>query len=460
MHLYTKQWQGFVGCLMLGLLMNLGMAKAQTPGKRPNIIVILADDLGYNDVGYMGSDANATPNIDAIAANGIRFTDAYTTCPVCGPSRAGLLTGRYQNRFGFEDNPGPFRRTEETIPGIPLRETTMGEYFKELGYNTALIGKWHEENVPLRNPSARGFDKFFGFIDGASGYYINDNSQGKLLNGLRPVESEDEYLTNAFGREACLFIERNADRNKPFLLYVPFNAPHGPFEVPDEYKSKFSDVKDEKRQTFLAMINCMDENVGKIMTTLKNKGIEEETLIFFYSDNGGECERADNTPLRACKGSIYEGGIRVPFCMQWKGVLTANHVVNHPVIALDILPTAIAATGASVSGEWFLDGVNLLPYLKGEKQGEPHQFLYWRFLWHHAVRKGDWKLVKHRDQSDWELYNLASDISEQTNLSQQFPDKVKELLDIYTDMSDQMLPAQWGWQPDYCGTYNINNIKN
>ncbi|MBR8538016.1 sulfatase-like hydrolase/transferase [Carboxylicivirga sediminis] len=462
MHLYTIQWQGFVGCLMLGLLMNLGIANAQKqiPGKRPNIIVILADDLGYNDVGYMGSDANATPNIDAIAANGLRFTDAYTTCPVCGPSRAGLLTGRYQNRFGFEDNPGPFRRTEETIPGIPLRETTMGEYFKELGYNTALIGKWHEENVPLRNPSARGFDKFFGFINGASSYYINDNSQGKLLNGLRPVESEEEYLTNAFGREACLFIERNADRNKPFMLYVPFNAPHGPFEVPDEYKSKFSHVKDEKRQTFLAMINCMDENVGKIITTLKNKGIEEETLIVFLSDNGGECERADNTPLRECKGSIYEGGIRVPFCMQWKGVLPANHVVNHPVIALDVLPTAIAATGASVSGEWFLDGVNLLPYLTGEKQGEPHQFLYWRFLWHHAVRKGDWKLVKHRDQTDWELYNLASDISEQTNLSQQHPDKVKELLDIYTDMSDQMLAPQWGWQPDYCGSYNINNIKN
>lgn len=424
--------------------------------KQPNIIIILADDLGYNDVGYMGCEENPTPNIDEIAKNGVRFTNGYTTCPVCGPSRAGLLTGRYQNRFGFEDNPGPFRRTKETVPGIPLRETTIGEYFKDLGYNTALIGKWHEENVPLRNPSRRGFDKFFGFINGASGYFINDNPKGSLLRGMKPVLSEEEYLTDAFGREATLFIERNADRDKPFLLYVPFNAPHGPFQVPETYKQKFKNVEDEKRRTFLAMINCMDDNIGKIMSTVKECGIEENTLVFFYSDNGGECERSDNTPLRECKGSIYEGGIRVPFCMQWKGVLPENRELNFPVISLDILPTAIASTGNIVDREWFLDGVNLLPYITGENEGEPHQFLYWRFLWHHAVRKGDWKLLKHRDHEDWELYNLANDIGEQNDLSTQYPEKVKELMDIYTDMSDQMLNPQWGWQPDYCGSYKVN----
>lgn len=437
------------------VVLCINTAQAEHKNKQPNIIIILADDMGYADAGYMGCKELPTPNIDAIAKNGVWFTNGYSTCPVCAPSRAGLMTGRYQNRFGFEDNPGPFRRTKETIPGIPLREKTMGEYFKELGYNTALIGKWHEENVALRNPSNRGFDKFFGFINGASSYFIGDNKKGNLLRGEKPVLEEPEYLTNAFGREATLFIERSVDRNKPFLLYVPFNAPHGPFQVPDEYKEKFKDVKDEKRKTFLAMINCMDENIGQIMATVKERGIEENTLVIFYSDNGGECERSDNTPLRECKGSIYEGGIRVPFCMQWKGVLPENKQIDYPVISLDILPTAIAASGNDIDNEWRLDGKNLLPFLSEEKQGEPHNFLYWRFLWHHAVRKGDWKLVKHRDHPEWELYNLGEDIGEQNNLREKNPEKFEELMEIYKDMSDMMLDPQWGWQPDYCGSYKV-----
>jgi arylsulfatase A-like enzyme len=430
-------------------------SKANDENKQPNIIVILADDMGYKDAGYMGCEYNPTPNIDAIAQSGVWFTEGYTTCPVCAPSRAGLLTGRYQNRFGFEDNPGPFRRTKETVPGIPLSEKTMGEYFKEIGYNTAIIGKWHEEKVPLRNPSNRGFDNFFGFINGASAYFIKDNERGALMRGLAPVPYEEEYLTDAFGREAVRFIERNVDAKNPFLLYVPFNAPHGPFQVPDIYKEKFKDVKDEKRRTFLAMINAMDNNVGKIMSTVRDLGIEENTLVIFYSDNGGECQRSDNTPLRECKGSIYEGGIRVPFCMQWKGVLPENKEFNFPIISLDILPTAIAATGNKVNKEWRLDGVNLLPYLKAEKAGKPHNLLYWRFLWHHALRKGDWKLLKHRDHDEVELYNLAEDVSEQNDLSKTHPEKVKELQTIFDDMSDTMLDPQWGWQPEYCGSYKV-----
>ncbi|NQU84435.1 MAG: sulfatase-like hydrolase/transferase, partial [Mariniphaga sp.] len=308
---------------------------------------------------------------------------------------------------------------------------------------------------PLRNPSTRGFDKFFGFINGASGYFIDDNKRGRLLRGEKPVLEEKEYLTDAFGREAVRFIERNVDTHNPFLLYVPFNAPHGPFQVPDSYKEKFKDVKNEERKTFLAMIYAMDQNVGKIMSTVREHGIEENTLVIFYSDNGGECKRSDNSPLRECKGSIYEGGIRVPFCMQWKGVLPENKEFNFPIISLDILPTAIAATGAVVNKEWRLDGVNLLPYLTGEKEGEPHKFLYWRFLWHHAVRKGDWKLLKHRDHDEVELYNLAEDIEEQNDLSKKFPEKLKELQTIYDDMSDMMLDPQWGWQPEYSGPYKV-----
>lgn len=441
--------------LLLILACSVANLYAKKANKSPNIIIILADDMGYNDAGYMGCKELPTPNIDKIAKNGVWFTDGYTTCPVCAPSRAGLLTGRYQNRFGFEDNPGPYRRTKETVPGIPLSEKTMGEYFKELGYNTALIGKWHEENVPLRNPSTRGFDKFFGFINGAMGYYIGDNKKGNLMRGLKPVAEEKEYLTDAFGREAVSFIEQNAESENPFLLYVPFNAPHGPFQVPDVYKEKFKDVEDEKRRTFLAMINCMDENVGKIMSSVKEHGLEENTLVIFYSDNGGECQRSDNSPLRECKGSIYEGGIRVPFCMQWKGVLAENKEVNFPIISLDILSTALAAAGKKVNKEKQMDGQNLLPYLTGEKEGVPHDFLYWRFLWHHAVRKGDWKILKHRDHEDWELYNLTEDIGEQNDLREAHPKKFQELMEIYTDMSDEMLDPQWGWQPEYCGSYKV-----
>lgn len=430
-------------------------AVAADKNKQPNIIIILADDLGYKDVSYMGCKDIQTPNIDAIAKNGVWFTNGYTTCPVCAPSRAGLLTGRYQNRFGFEDNPGPYRRTKETIPGIPLREKTIGEYFKEIGYNTAIIGKWHEENVSLRNPVTRGFDKFFGFINGASSYYINDNSKGKLLRGDIPVEKEDEYLTDALGREANLFIERNNDRGKPFLLYVPFNAVHGPFQAPEEYIKKFNYIKDAKRRVLAAMIYSLDENVGRITSRVKELGLEENTLIFFYSDNGGILNLSDNGPLRSGKGDIYEGGIRIPFCMQWKGHLPENKKIDFPVISLDILSTAIAATGNIVNKEWRLDGENLLPFISGEKQGTPHNFLYWRFLWHHAIRKGDWKLLKHRDHPDVELYNLAEDIGEQNDLSKARPEKVKELQQLYADWSDVMLEPQWGWQPEYCGSYKV-----
>jgi len=438
--------------LFLGTAMVL---KATDVRGKPNIIIILADDLGYHDVGYMGGKDFLTPNIDAIANNGVWFTNGYTTCPVCAPTRAGLLTGRYQNRFGFEDNPGPYRQSKEIIPGIPLREKTMGEYFKEMGYSTAIIGKWHTENVESQNPVHRGFDKFFGFIGGASGYFIGENRKGKILRGTRPVLSEDDYLTDAFGREATLFIERNSNRNNPFLLYVPFNAPHGPFQAPEKYISMFSHIKDKKRRVLAAMIYSLDENVGLITSKIKELGLEENTLIIFISDNGGVLNLSDNSPLRSGKQDIYEGGIRVPFCMQWKEHLPENKKIDFPVISLDILPTAIAATGNQVDREWRLDGVNLLPYLTGAKEGIPHEVLYWRFLWHYAIRKGDWKLLKHRDHTDVELYNLAVDVGEQHDLCKEHPEIVEELQQLFNDWSDMMLKPQWGWQPEYCGDYKV-----
>jgi arylsulfatase A-like enzyme len=428
---------------------------AKSGEKQPNVIVILADDLGYKDVGFMGRKDIPTPNIDAIASNGVWFSNGYTTCPVCAPSRAGMLTGRYQNRFGFEDNPGPFRQTKETVPAIPLNEKILGEYFKEIGYSTSIIGKWHEDIAPSHHPMNRGFDEFFGFINGASGYFIGNNKKGSLLRGQDPVEKEDEYLTDAFGHEAVNFIERNHKLKRPFLLYVAFNAPHGPFQVPENIIHKFIQIKDEKRRILAGMISSLDDNVGRITSSVKKLGIEENTLILFYSDNGGVLDLSDNSPLRSGKGDIYEGGIRIPFCMQWKGHLPENKRIDYPVISLDILPTAISATGNSIKKEWCLDGVNLLPFLNGETKGIPHDLLYWRFLYHHAVRKGDWKLLKQRDHSEVELYNLAQDVGEQNDLSKNYPEKVKELQILYDNMSGLMIKPQWGWQPDYCGGYKV-----
>ena len=331
----------------------------------------------------------------------------------------------------------------------------MGEYFKKLGYSTAMIGKWHEEIAPAHHPMDRGFDEFFGFINGASEYFIGDNKKGSLLRGKVPVKNEEEYLTDAFGREAVQYIKRNNKQENPFLLYVAFNAPHGPLEGPKTSAQKFTYIKDEHKRILAEMISSLDENVGRIMSIVKKLDIEKNTLVVFYSDNGGVLNLSDNSPLRSGKGDIYEGGIRIPFCMQWKGHLPENRRLDYPVISLDILPTAIAASGNPIDKEWHLDGVNLLPYLTGEKQDPPHEFLFWRFLWHHAVRKGDWKLVKQRDHSSVELYNLARDIGEQNDLSANYPEIVKELQTIYDNMSDAMMPPQWGWQPDYCGSYKV-----
>ena len=436
-------------------LIMASCTSVQQEAIQPNILVILADDLGYKDVGYMGGTLVPTPYIDAIAKNGVWFTAGYTSCPVCAPSRAGLLTGRYQNRFGFEDNPGPYRRSPETVPGIPASEKNMAEYFRNWGYRSAIIGKWHEEPVPIQNPVNRGFDEFFGFMGGASTYFIDDNSNGKLLRDKLPVPGEKEYLTDAIGREAVAFIERNKDQR--FLLYVPFNAPHGPFQAPEEYMLNLQHIQDGKQRAFAAMVSALDENVGRITAKIRELGLEENTLIFFYSDNGGVLNLSDNAPLRSGKQDIYEGGIRIPFCMQWKGHLPGNKRMDEPVISLDILPTAMAATGHSINPEWILDGVNLLPFIQGEKQGFPHDVLYWRFLWHHAIRKGYWKLLKHRDHPAVELYNLAEDIGEERDLSSQHPDIVRELTTLYSEWSDQMLEPQWGWQPDYCGDYKVEN---
>lgn len=397
--------------------------------RQPNVIVILADDLGYADLSCQVNSGIKTPNIDTLAENGVRCTAAYVTAPQCGPSRAGLLTGRYQNRFGFESNEFAYD------PGLPRSEALISTRMKAQGYTIGYIGKWGVTSKRHSYPAQRGFDESFWNQDG-NRYFLDTPSKYnvQMYRGNEPVELK-EYSTDAFGREAVGFIERHAD--DPFFLFVSFITPHEPMEAKQEDLARFPDEKDPLRRTMLAMMACMDDNVGRILEALKKKKLDENTLIFFLSDNGGYPGNASrNDPFSGTKSQMLEGGIREPFIVQWKGHLPAGTVYEKPIISLDILPTALAAAGAEIKSEWNLDGVNLLPFLSGKKPEAPHEALFWRYKawtakpeqdgW--AIRRGDWKLVRNGwAQAQVALYNLKDDPSEKKNLAAQFPEKVSEL---------------------------------
>ena len=432
---------GVVGMTWLGRL-AWGQATASVPGERPpNIVVILADDLGYAELGCQGCEDIPTPHIDSIASGGVRFTQGYVTCPVCAPTRAGLLTGRYQQRFGFETNPGPEAYADKSF-GLPPEQPTLAERLKPLGYATGMVGKWHVGYRPELTPPRRGFDEFFGFLSGAHNY-LPGGRRSDLRRGMDAVADEKEYLTDAFGREAVAFIEKNKAR--PFFLYLPFNAVHSPLEAADRYLRRVEGIKDATRRTYAAMTVAMDDAVGRVLESLRKEGMEENTLVFFLSDNGGPTPQttSSNKPLRGHKGQVWEGGIRVPFMVQWKGRLPAGKAFTEPVASLDIVPTVLAAVGSPAKADDNLDGVDLLPFLGGRKPGRPHDVLYWRFHTRQAIRSGDWKLVKEQGQDRWELYNLAEDIGESKDLAEKMPEKVRELEKAWQEWNAQLQAPRW-----------------
>lgn len=394
-------------------------------------------------MGCQGLEDIPTPHMDSIATFGVRFTDGYATAPVCSPSRAALLTGKYQQRFGFDD-------IVEDDPdvagdhGLPADVVTLADRLKAGGYVTAAVGKWHLGFQDWQHPSCRGFDEFFGF-PGANHTYFASNARPKDKAGnpvMRGEESvaEDIYLTQAFEREAVSFVTRNASR--PFFLYLAFSAVHSPLEAPEEYLEKFAHIEDEKRRTFAGMLSSLDDAVGGVLQALKENGIEENTLLFFISDNGGPTKQttSSNAPLRGTKTDLYEGGIRVPFFVQWKGRLRPQ-TSNIPVTTLDVIPTILAAAG--IDADATLDGKNLLPLLEERGNQAPERTFYWRFLSGAAIRKGDWKLVRARESMSWELYNLTEDIAESDDLSARYPEKVKELAEDYNRWDRQMAPPAW-----------------
>jgi len=424
--------------------------------KKPNILVIVADDLGYGETSMQEFTREIpTPNIDALAKSGVRFTSGYVSGPYCSPTRAALMTGRYQQRFGHEFNPGPAEASSPNF-GLSLEEKTLGDRLKAAGYRTSWIGKSHLGYLPQYHPLKRGFDEYFGFLGGAHDYLdAAGDAHNPILRGTQPVNNIG-YTTDAFGAEAVNFIDKHTA--EPWLCYLAFNAVHAPLESTEKYLSRFSNIDEKKRQTFAAMLSAMDDAVGAVLAKVKETGQEDNTLVFFISDNGGPTRQttSGNGPLRGFKAQTWEGGIRVPWAIRWTGHIPAGQVDDRPVIQLDILPTALAAAGVIAPPEWKLDGVNLLPYVTGENKGAPHEALYWRFGPQMAIRKGDWKLVKApgggaeaaeksvaTTPDGAQLYNLAKDIGEKTDLAGQEPEKVKELAAAWNDWNKDNIAAKW-----------------
>ncbi len=415
---------------------------ARAADRKPNVILIVADDLGYADLGCHGGKEIPTPNIDSLAKNGVRCTNGYVSCPVCSPTRAGLVTGRYQQRFGHEFNPGPPATASKEF-GLPLTEVTLANRLKGAGYATVMVGKWHLGYEPKFHPMKRGFDEFFGFPGGAH-HYLNAKAapDNPILRGTEAVD-EKEYLTDAFTREAVAAIDKH--HKHPFFLYLTYNAVHAPMQATKKYLDRFEKIADEKRRTYAAMLSAMDDGVGAVLDKVRQTGVEDNTLIFFVSDNGGPppANASRNDPLRERKGTTYEGGVRVPFLVQWKGKLPAGKTYDHPVIALDIHPTAAAAAGAKLAADAKLDGVDLLPYLTGSNEKRPHETLYWRFGERTAVRHGNWKLVKN-GLGEAQLFDLVNDIGEKKDLASEKPEKAKELAALYAKWNSELAKPLWG----------------
>lgn len=427
----VSAWRS-AGCfLLVWVLLSGAEVKLSAAERKPNLIVFLTDDTGYGEYGFQGNKEIPTPHIDSIAASGVRFTAGYVSGPYCSPTRAGLMTGRYQTRFGHEFNGGGGDGGKDF--GLPLTETTIADRLKALGYATCCVGKWHLGGPPQFLPPKRGFDEFFGTVANTPFFLPPNFVDSRVSPDVKPITDEAFYTTDAYAERAVDWMGRVRKQSKeqPFFLYFPFNAQHAPLQAPQKYLDRFPNVADEKRRLFSAMMSAKDDAVGRVLEKVRALGEEENTLIFFLSDNGGPTPSttSKNGPLHGFKATTSEGGVRVPFCAQWKGVYPAGMVYEKPIIQLDILPTAVTAAGGTVDPAWKLDGVDLTPYLTGKNQAEPHQTLYWRFGEQWAIRKGDWKLVVSRvDGPEPRLFNLKTDIGEANDRLAAEPEIHKELL--------------------------------
>jgi arylsulfatase A-like enzyme len=415
-----------------------GKAKIKTSklDTRPNVVLILSDDQGNADAGYQRSPAIvSTPAIDKLASDGIVFTNGYASAYVCAPTRAGLLTGRYQQRFGFYT-------ASDSRQGMPSAEITLADLLKKAGYSTGAFGKWHLGLTKPFYPTSRGFDDFYGFLGhGAHDYFdltckeSSDDFHQCIYRNDQTI-NDTGYLTDNLGREACSFIRKNSKDKNPFFLYLPFNAVHFPLQAPEEDIKKFN-TGNKNRDIYLAMLYRMDLAIGKVIQTLKDEGVYENTIIIYLSDNGGSKKvEANNLPLRDFKQSVYEGGLRVPFVISWPKKWK-HSVSDEPVISFDIMPTVCEVLKIDLPKDRVYDGKSILPAIEGKLKEPLHKELFWDGndnRW--AVRQGNWKLVSVKGSS--ELYDLKADIGEKNNLASTYPEKVSFMKKKYENWRNEM----------------------
>jgi len=434
------------------LLLLLACVQLATPSQAltgdldtpPHIVLIVSDDAGWADFSFQGSDTISTPHLDSIALNGVRFTQGYVTASVCSPSRAGLLTGRYQQRFGHEHN---FPSGAEEWVGLPTSERTLADALRAQGYRTMGFGKWHLGYGEALAPNQRGFDEWFGFLAGSRSYWPGKtNPRSRLHRNSEPVEENFNYMTDLLGEEAAESMTRSADH--PFFVFLSFTAVHTPMHALDEDLESVDETTDRKRRKLVAMTVALDRAVGRVLEALRAQELERNTLLIFVNDNGGAWTNASsNAPLRGTKGTPYEGGIRVPFLMQWPGVLPAHTVYEQPVSTLDLFATALAAAGGQpAEATPALDGVDLLPFLTANDARadapRPHDVLFWRRKQNSAVRMGDWKLVTFQGGAP-QLFDMANDPNETTDLAAKHPEVIAQLNARYDDWASELVPPAW-----------------
>ncbi len=477
--------------LALSMITTASYAKEKTirneaPVKKPNILVVLCDDLGYSDVGFNGSKDIITPQIDRLANTGTIFTSAYVSHPFCGPSRASILTGRYPQCIGAQFNlKDDGSRTDD---GVPVSETFMSNVLHDAGYYTAAIGKWHLGFSTRFQPNHRGFDEFYGFLAGGHDYfpdkfgpaYLQQKKSGKLpireyitplLHNEQEVE-ETQYLTDAFSRETVRIVTESAKKKQPFFIYLAYNAPHVPLQAKAEDLKKFESIKNKDRQTYAAMVYAVDRGVGEIVKALKANGQFENTLIVFLSDNGGNIDHgANNDPLKGTKGDTWEGGYRVPMFFLWPKSIPAGQHFDYPVSALDLYPTFAHLAKAKIPENKILDGKDIFESVQNgqnPRENQPIFALRYRFGYCDVgAREGDWKALRMGNEP-WQLFNVKEDIGEHHDLSGRFPEKLRELVAKTEEWSKTHGKPLWyytigdkemwdnGQMPNYSQTFEIS----
>ncbi len=428
-----------IGALLAALSLQMAISTSCVDSSRPqdtsppHVVIIMADDLGWQDLGFTGCKDIPTPHLDRLASQGVIFDDAHVSASVCAPSRTGFTLGRYQQREGCEGN-------GRAGQGLPMEDVrTFPGLMKVAGYETVCIGKWHMGQEEGRHPMKQGYEHFSGFLGGSRSYRpIQKTSQAHALQrDWFPVdESEVDYLTDWLTQEACARI-RARDEKRPMMLVINYNAPHTPMHARKDDLERFAHIEDKRRRTYAAMVWRMDQGIGEVLDELDKQDMSENTMVVFFSDNGGATTNAsDNGPWRGMKGSKWEGGHRVPFVIRWPGHLPARHFA-HPIVTFDLLPTCLAAAGKPAP-TW-TDGVNLLPYLRGSIASAPHETLYWRRMVAAAVRDGSWKLVRIEQEDaqgyDWHLIDLRNN-----------PEETRDVLSSNRDVFERLKAGMDKWE--------------